>query len=267
MAIVHGRHLIVHKEGMAIAAAKSCTLSSSCELIEISSPNTGTYREYIAGRKEWSVRLSRLVLENQTFEETMDVGTRYDISMLVPNRDDFSFSYFAVVGSAILTKCEIAATVGNLAQGVIEFKGSGVLRSVRNIFPSLMEGWEDETGNPADVVYQYQLESASGADLFCPPTRYPGGSTMVYSCDNDDAPNSIKVYRSQTYQSIASIISTVSPTIIQKTGTAVFDGVSRPYYIIPSGNVNYKYIVINVGPYANYCQLETSSASTAFVGI
>ena len=66
--VIHGRDLIVTANGMAIAAAKSCELQVSCDDIEISSPTSGQWREFIANRKEWSVTTNHLVVNNHAYD-------------------------------------------------------------------------------------------------------------------------------------------------------------------------------------------------------
>lgn len=66
--VIHGRDLIVTANGMAIAAAKSCELQVSCDDIEISSPTSGQWREFIADRKEWAVTTNHLVVNNHAYD-------------------------------------------------------------------------------------------------------------------------------------------------------------------------------------------------------
>lgn len=56
---------------MAIAAAKSCELQVSCDDIEISSPTSGQWREFIADRKEWAVTTNHLVVSNHGYDCTV----------------------------------------------------------------------------------------------------------------------------------------------------------------------------------------------------
>ena len=56
---------------MAIAAAKSCELQVSCDDIEISSPTSGQWREFIADRKEWAVTTNHLVVNNHGYDCTV----------------------------------------------------------------------------------------------------------------------------------------------------------------------------------------------------
>ena len=60
--------MIVTANGVAIAAAKSCELQVSCDDIEISSPTSGQWREFIADRKEWAVTTNHLVVNNHAYD-------------------------------------------------------------------------------------------------------------------------------------------------------------------------------------------------------
>lgn len=54
--------LILNGSGRAVMwAAKSCNINVQAETIEVSSPSSGSWRQFIVGRKEWSVDISHLV--------------------------------------------------------------------------------------------------------------------------------------------------------------------------------------------------------------
>lgn len=59
---LQGNDLIISAGGLALAAAKSCTVDLKADTIETSSPLDGQYRHYIAGRKQWTVQTSHLIL-------------------------------------------------------------------------------------------------------------------------------------------------------------------------------------------------------------
>lgn len=61
---LHGRNLIIKANGAVIAGAKSCTINIKADTIETSSPQQGQWKEYIAGRKGWSVDTSFLLPYN-----------------------------------------------------------------------------------------------------------------------------------------------------------------------------------------------------------
>ena len=65
-----------------IGAGRSCDINIHCESIPIASATNGQWREYLAGRKEWSVTTNRLlpflIKPNHTFEA---IGTCWDQSI------------------------------------------------------------------------------------------------------------------------------------------------------------------------------------------
>ena len=59
--ILKGKNLIIKAGGVAIAAAKSCTVKIQAKTIETSSPADGQWEHSIIGRKAWSVSTNHLV--------------------------------------------------------------------------------------------------------------------------------------------------------------------------------------------------------------
>ena len=59
--ILHGKDIILLADGVAIAAAKSCELNISADIIKTSSPSDGAWETSIAGRKSWNASCSQLV--------------------------------------------------------------------------------------------------------------------------------------------------------------------------------------------------------------
>ena len=117
MAIIHGRQLIVKKNGTAIAAQKSCDIDVRCAGIPVSSPTQGQWENNIAGRKSWSMTCNTLVT---SIKSNVDmVGQTVTISCGV---DDDTVS-----GTALITGWKVTGTIGNLAQAVATFLGSGPL--------------------------------------------------------------------------------------------------------------------------------------------
>lgn len=107
-----------------IAGTKTNEIQSGSDLIEISSSTNGQWREYLAGRKEWSFTTGFLLLQNTDVLKLLDIGTTYTIS--VASRTG-SNTTTHLTGSAILKVCRIVATVGNLVQGSFQFVGTGAL--------------------------------------------------------------------------------------------------------------------------------------------
>ena len=61
---MNGNNIIVYKNGTAIAGAKSAEISTSAGVIEVASATSGEWREFIAGRKEWSLSCGYLITAN-----------------------------------------------------------------------------------------------------------------------------------------------------------------------------------------------------------
>ena len=125
--MVHGRNLIIYANGVAIAAAKSCTLSMSIGDIEVASDTDGNAKTFLPTQKEWTVRCNTLV--TSLTEHFANIGDTISLSMAVcdwnknPTPD-------RLTGDAIVTSASITASVGNLVQGNFQFKGTGAFARV-----------------------------------------------------------------------------------------------------------------------------------------
>ena len=106
-----------------IAGTRSNEIQVDGELIEVSSPTQGQWREYITGRREWSVTVGWLVLTNAAVQKLLYVGQSYVLKFRTT-----STAY--LTGTAIMTNCKITATRGSLVQGSFTFKGNGALSTV-----------------------------------------------------------------------------------------------------------------------------------------
>lgn len=103
-----------------IAGTRSNEIQVDGELIEISSPTQGQWREYVAGRKEWNVGVSWLVLAYNDVTKLLGVGSAFTLTF----RDRTNVY---LTGRAILTNCKITASRGALVQGSFQFKGISAL--------------------------------------------------------------------------------------------------------------------------------------------
>jgi hypothetical protein len=127
----NGNNIIVYSGGTAIAGTRSSEVQSGSELIEVSSPTQGTWRQYIAGRKEWSVTVGFLVLSDSALaisnktgiQDLLQVGNTFTIKIKERTAADSD----GVTGTVILKTCKITMTRGNLVQGSFQFTGNGEL--------------------------------------------------------------------------------------------------------------------------------------------
>ena len=125
MAVVLGKNIFIYAGDSGttpiIAAAKSCTISSHCDLIEKASSTQGTSKEYAAGRDEWEVSLDHLITTGAPVEGLLKVRGTYTLSIVIDSTRK--------IGTAICQQADIRGAVNALATGSIKFKGSGPLVS------------------------------------------------------------------------------------------------------------------------------------------
>lgn len=123
MGVVLGRNIYIYSGNSGtspiIAAARSCSISSKCDVIEKASSSQGTSKEYIPGRDEWDVSLDHLITTGAPFEGLLKVRQTYTISIVINGVRKY--------GTAICQQSDIQGAVGSLGRGSVRFKGSGPL--------------------------------------------------------------------------------------------------------------------------------------------
>jgi len=121
--VIHGRNLIIKMNGTAIAGAKSCEISVKCDKTETASPSTGTWRTFLAGRKEWSGSCGHLIPASGTplKSDTEMVGQIVTLTMQTDMPGD------TISGSAIVEQWSASGAVGSLVNGSFSFCGNGPL--------------------------------------------------------------------------------------------------------------------------------------------
>ena len=121
--VVHGKKLIITVGGSAIAGAKSCEINIQCDDIEVASATQGKWREFLSGRKDWSVTCGHLLPASGTplKSSAAMVGTKVVLSIQTDMTGDI------LTGSAIVKSWRASGAVGNLATGAFSFRGSGAL--------------------------------------------------------------------------------------------------------------------------------------------
>jgi hypothetical protein len=119
----NGNNIIVYKEGVAIASTKSDELQVDCDMIEIANSSEQSWKNYINGRKSWSLNASWLVSAVTDIRKVLDVGTR--VQLKIKGRDATDAQ--GVTGYAYIKSCKVSMTRGNLAIGNFQFIGDGQL--------------------------------------------------------------------------------------------------------------------------------------------
>lgn len=128
-----GRSIIIRLNNQAIAACKSNDIESGSDVIEVSSPTSGQFKEFIPGRKEWSFSSSQMITYLPA--ALLKVGTVYNVTISSPKlleSDAFTTTLHSgtMRGSAILKGASVNAECGHLARGSWKFVGSGQLTEV-----------------------------------------------------------------------------------------------------------------------------------------
>ena len=122
-----GNFIIISKkvgnDWVQIAATKSHSLNVQVDMIEKASSTQQSWKEYVAGRKEWSVNVSYLVMEdaNNNVRDVLSVGD--NIQLKISDRN----GSYSVTGYAIMTTCKQDYSIGNLCIGSFAFQGTGAL--------------------------------------------------------------------------------------------------------------------------------------------
>lgn len=128
--ILHGRNLLImqHTQGTTdtpvVACAKSCEVNTSCEIIEISSTTNNIWREYISGRKDWSVTVNYIVTADGFAPSMLRIGEK--VTLRVTERGTGA----VLQGDALIKNAKAVATIGNLTTGSFSFQGTGELAQV-----------------------------------------------------------------------------------------------------------------------------------------
>lgn len=146
----NGYDLLIYVDGVAVAAAKTCRISMSADMIEASSPENGQYKTFLPGMIEWSVSTTSLVVTvHDKFEK---IGNEVRLSFVM--RDHFNnLSGDRMTGQAIVEKYEVTGAVRSLCTGSFVFRGSGEFkRNMLELRDSEQNNLLDDDGNQLRVV-------------------------------------------------------------------------------------------------------------------
>lgn len=80
--IIHGKDIIIKADGAVIAAATSCELDVSADIIKTASPTDGQWQHGIAGRKSWQVSCSHLVTDILDPVQMVGADVELQVSMM-----------------------------------------------------------------------------------------------------------------------------------------------------------------------------------------
>ena len=107
---------------MFATAIKSDDIQTRVDAIEKASSTQQEWREYIAGRKEWTFTVNFLVKLPIKLRNVLEVGKKFDITLRHISEN------VTLTGQALLTDCKQTHTVNSLCQGSFTFRGNGPLQ-------------------------------------------------------------------------------------------------------------------------------------------
>jgi predicted secreted protein len=126
---INGNNILIYVNGAVVAGTRSNEVQSNRELIEIASPSSGEWRQFIAGRKDWGFTISWLVSSYSDIQQLLlNAGV---VTVRLVGRGET----LGLTGSAIVQTCRMTFTRGNLAQGSLQLKGNGPLTKEPTIIP------------------------------------------------------------------------------------------------------------------------------------
>ena len=105
-----------------VAGARSCEVSVDGDQMEVSSPNDGQWRHYVAGRNGWSISVGYLMSVGTFPTEAAMVNTTVTVVV--------SDGTTMMQGSAIVKSWKATGNLDNLANGSFVFLGNGPLSPI-----------------------------------------------------------------------------------------------------------------------------------------
>jgi hypothetical protein len=120
-----GKDIIIVLTHNNVAIASTCVKSNDiqvqADILEKASSTQQLWKEYISGRKGWTINVSYLVL---SAAKLLDVLLTGDVLGITVKDSANTYSYS---GQCLLETTKQTYTVGNLAQGSFVLRGTGAL--------------------------------------------------------------------------------------------------------------------------------------------
>ena len=150
--ILHGRNLIIKANGVAIAAARSCSVSIQAEQLPISSPMSGAWASFLNGTKSWSVSTNQLLV---TLRTALVVGTQVSLEFCVEGK---GVMFGGFTSNPTLESGACPTTPTSIVWDKTRKKFLACLYDAPNFF--FYESWEGQ--EPYTNIEDYQLFMCEG---------------------------------------------------------------------------------------------------------
>ena len=123
--MVNGNNILIYatygSSQQAVAATRSLSVQVGAEMIEIASPDSGEWRAYLAGRKNWAINVGWLVSSFSDIDKVL--LTAQTVTIRIVGRGQT----YGLTGTAWVQTARVDSNVGNLANGSFAFQGTGPL--------------------------------------------------------------------------------------------------------------------------------------------
>lgn len=123
---INGNQIILKKyvnnQWQTIGYIRSQEPTTHADMMEVSNPKQGAWREFLAGRKDWQMTVNWIVGVTSQIAWLLEVGEKYQLRC-----EDRNNSNVYVEGYAFIDTVKITMTRGNIIQGSFHFTGTGAL--------------------------------------------------------------------------------------------------------------------------------------------
>lgn len=161
--MIHGRNLIVALDGVAVAAAKTCSLQLSQNFIETCSPDSGRVHDKIPTTYDWSVSVDCLVPNSNlpvSLKDKLIAGTKCLLTFTDGDGDNRA-------GFVYVKSCDESGNIGSLATFKASFEPSGALYKYTQVNLEFDQGTDGckLVAAGAHLEYDFQASPQDGVDL------------------------------------------------------------------------------------------------------
>lgn len=123
---INGNQIILKKyvnnQWQTIGYIRSQEPTTQADMLEVSSPNQGAWREFLSGRIGWTMTANWIVGVSSQIYWLLESGEKYKLRC-----EDRNNSNVYVEGYAFIDTVKITMTRGNIIQGSFHFTGTGAL--------------------------------------------------------------------------------------------------------------------------------------------
>ncbi len=129
--MIHGENLTLSLNGTIVAAAKGCTLEFSQELIEVASPASGADKQYIPGKRGWTVSTDGMC-ETMGYVGQLQTGLSTKYTLRFYDKD----LSICRSGSCYIKSLRVSGEMGKIVTYSVSLQGSGAIRDVSETLTS-----------------------------------------------------------------------------------------------------------------------------------